>query len=111
MNNYEGDVKNAPEETAAADPVDRQMLAELMQMADSIKWNRPLEKVPLTIDTGENHDFLLKANNSGAGSSSEVEFLLRQVTPGFDETTQTNFALWQMLNNNGGNAEGSSGLN
>ena len=77
MNNYEGDVKNALEETAAADPVDRQMLAELMQMADSIKWNRPLEKVPLTIDTGENHDFLLKANNSGAGSSSEVEFLLR----------------------------------
>ena len=67
MNNYEGDAKNALE-GLASDPVDRQMLAELMQMADSIRWNRPLEKVPLSIETGENHDFL-KANNSGAGSS------------------------------------------
>ena len=69
-------------------------------MADSIKW----QKVPLTIDTGENNNFL-KANYSAAESSSEVEFLLRQVTPGFDETTQTNFALLQMLNNNGANGE------
>lgn len=76
------------------------MLAELKQLADSIRWqSKPL--VPLTIDTGEHNSNLLKANQSAAGSSTEVEFLLRQVTPGFDETTQTNFAILQMLNNNG----------
>ena len=87
-------------------------------MADSIKWHKPLPQTfnfqeeggilnnnfnrlgALTIETGDHNNFL-KAHNSGGGSSTGVEFLLRQVTPGFDETTQTNFALLQMLNNGG----------
>ena len=63
-------------------------------MADSIRWHKPLPHTDffqegggilnsnvnhlgaLTIETGENNNFL-KANNSGGGSSTGVEFLLR----------------------------------
>lgn len=56
------------------------MLAELNAMAESVRY-RPA-------------DLIIEDKYS-----TGMDFLLRQVTPGFDETIQSNFALLQMIGN------------